>query len=326
MLLDNGGAGHATFATAELPALRDVFTAAAGPSTVVSPATRDDLFLPLVRVVMDAAPLSAHDAASIVVPVLDALCVPNTVRAVPEHISDDGLTALCGASLVIPPEERLADVPLCRSCTERTEQQGRRPRVPRLLRHVFARGREDGWPRGRTARQARRVYFAGDQRMGRAWEQLASQTDPERRAGILADLALDAQLGGELYLAAFGPDPIPGEGGRDMAQAAASEALLLTWLSITEIASHRDQDGLDERIAANNHPPPWPATRPHLDRLCQTTDPAARARLVDDLYAAVVDHIGGQAAETLTAVARAYRDLAARAPVHLPPVGSSSST
>jgi hypothetical protein len=47
-----------------------------------------------------------------------------------------------------------------------------------------------------------------------------------------------------------------------------------------------------------------------LWRLSNEPDPAGRGDLVDQLYEAVVDHVGGQAAEVLVAVAACYRKAA----------------
>lgn len=227
-----------------------------------------------------------------------------------EHISDDGWTALCGESLVTDEP----GPPVCPDCQARAS---RPPWWRRLADRVC------GLPLSRVAWQARRDYFAADRRLARALNVLAGEPDPARRAAVMDGMAEDCWLRHDVYRAAFGPDPNPDEDGRDLADAAGSEALLLAWLAETErvVARTGDREVGDPVTGGPcfvmsgltfGDEQALDAAGSVLDRLCGTTDPARRADLVDRLYAAVVGTVGGQAAEVLAAgVAPAYRRLAA---------------
>jgi hypothetical protein len=170
-----------------------------------------------------------------------------------------------------------------------------------------------GWlKRWVKSRRARGDYFAADRRLSRAWNLLESEPHPGRRALLLADMAVDEELRAEVYTAAFGADPNPDEGGRDMATSTASSAMLLHVLSNTEVLTpDADWDYTWADICeANDVDVPWVEAQPVLERLCHEADPAQRAVLVWDLCDAVVDRVGGQAAETLASIALSYQRLA----------------
>jgi hypothetical protein len=177
---------------------------------------------------------------------------------------------------------------------------------PRWLRQVV----ESVWgaPLSGEALRAQGVYFAADKRLYRALKHLAETADPGLRAMILRRMAENLQVQSQVHLTAFGPDPIPWENGRDLADSIADSAFLCVVLADTETALATG-DSMPEYLGDE-----WPdATGPILARLCAVGDPAERATLVMDLCDAVTDHIGGQAAETLAAgIAPAYRRLAER--------------
>lgn len=171
-----------------------------------------------------------------------------------------------------------------------------------------------------VGRRARAEYFAADRHLRQLWGQLeAAGGDAEERGRVLLTMAGELESRAEVYTAAFGPDPIEWENGRDMAESAASEAELMWWLAATEIemAERRTGKGyssLDGIAVGNDRRPPSTEARPWLEVLCHTADLAKRAQLVDNLYGAVVWVVGGQATEVLARAADAYRAMARKVP------------
>ncbi|GAA4522460.1 hypothetical protein GCM10023191_101710 [Actinoallomurus oryzae] len=85
-------------------------------------------------------------------------------------------------------------------------------------------------------RKAQRRYFATDGPAHAISRRLHTSADPATRAGLLDALAdIDAELARQ-HPAAWGPDPIEHENGRDMAESLASSASLLRHLADTERA------------------------------------------------------------------------------------------
>jgi len=259
--LESGGVLAARFGVGDLAALREVLTAAAGgPVTLATPASRDHLFEPLVRVVMGTAPLGYRDAASVVAGVLDALCVPQGWRG-PEHISDNGTTALCGVSLTVP-DSGLPPVGGPQTCWDCLDRQARpRPVWRRWLAWLRRRGElaaaAGGTPVEPACRRAVSVPVTVDPRavlgvtgppaashLGvgqaeqvrhlhltqRAW-QLQVQLHPARQHRDAGRPSLDPELPAR-FASPAGPArapgfPWPGEGGPHPADHRVGPALLL---------------------------------------------------------------------------------------------------
>jgi hypothetical protein len=149
-------------------------------------------------------------------------------------------------------------------------------------------------------RAAREVYFGADKQLGRLFGQLAKAVDPHVRSDVLGLMAgLEMHIAA-VYPVAFGPDPIPGEGGRDMSESARLSAQLFAALGEVEdqVARGRGSVGRGYRqdlgLEANAV----------LDRMATAPDLAGRLWLLRDLYDAVLPHVGGQAAESVAALMR----------------------
>jgi hypothetical protein len=143
------------------------------------------------------------------------------------------------------------------------------------------------------AANARDDYFAYSKQAYRLFCQLEKATDPHPRAELLYELA-DVELGmAELHMDAFGPDPIPDEGGRDLADSDALSALLIRlYADVEDAAAHGKPRALtDTRLE--------PHAGPILDCMAAEPDAERRGALLEPLFWAVVDVVGGQAAETI---------------------------
>lgn len=141
--------------------------------------------------------------------------------------------------------------------------------------------------------QARSAYYAGDRTAGRLLDQLTTLDDPKLRARVLWELAEVETAMARTHRAGFGPDPIEHEGGRDLADSIASSALLYRLIAdVEKAAAHGERRRYTETELE-------PHAGPVLDRMAGTADAEARGALLDDLYDAVVDVVGGQAAEAV---------------------------
>jgi hypothetical protein len=145
----------------------------------------------------------------------------------------------------------------------------------------------------KACNEAAVAYWAARDAANIAQNRLEKESDPHRRALLLADLA-EAEIGqARLHFATFGPDPLDDEDGRDLADSLAYSAHLYRLLRQVEaaVASGRPrlQDGTNLDHAASDV----------LDRMAATPDLQARMRLLEELCDVVLPIVGGQAAEVL---------------------------
>lgn len=153
---------------------------------------------------------------------------------------------------------------------------------------------------------ARTAYFATNRRAGEVLRcmETADATDPTTRGRILTEAAgLEYQLGG-LVAGGWRQDVL--EDGRTLEGAHYDASRLMELVASTETAtSHADRDT----------EPVWePDLGLVLDDLTQVTDPAMRAELMTRLYLAAHPLVGGQAAEAIESLRRAYLRLALNHP------------
>lgn len=144
---------------------------------------------------------------------------------------------------------------------------------------------------GRIA--ARQVYFDAQKRAYRLQGELTRPHSGVARAVLIGQLADVQRQMADVYPAAFGPDPIPDEGGRDMAESERLAGVLLALVADAEYAAVSGGQRMITYSELERH------AGPVLDRIAATGDPEERGRMLDDLYDAVVDVVGGQAAETI---------------------------
>jgi hypothetical protein len=159
--------------------------------------------------------------------------------------------------------------------------------------------------------QARRGHSLAERRAASLLELLARNYAPYVRAPLLDELAAAYDRMAELHTAAFGPDQIDGEPGRDAAAALASSGWLVRLVAITEHALAGDSllplDTAAAIAAATT------AEQFHiLGRLCAERDRAARAEFIMELRALSVEHVGERAATVLTSLAEAEQTAAGR--------------
>lgn len=177
----------------------------------------------------------------------------------------------------------------------------------------------------RRRREARAAYFAQHRPASKAARALCRGRDAAARAELLDALAGCERRMAEMHEAAFGPDPIEWEGGRDLAESLEYSADLVGLLADTERAAAAGPDAVGLRLAASGQlltlATCWGLAPDQVDaldsaadevmwQLVTITDPQRRARLVLDLYDLVVDTVGGQAAETLAGLAGCYLEAA----------------
>ena len=156
------------------------------------------------------------------------------------------------------------------------------------------------WRHHRAARDARHEYWRLEASEAPLWNRLAADRTTWGRAMVLPALSESTLKRANIHTQAFGADPVPG-GTRtiDMAESLAYEALVLSALGAVETL-----------VASGNRAPvDWYEYRdlgPRAADLLNTmiANPESRTHLLDGLYAAVYPHIGGQAAEVITAVMR----------------------
>lgn len=149
---------------------------------------------------------------------------------------------------------------------------------------------------------ARAAHRAADQHIGTVLSELAHTYDPTQRGHILTRLADLHQQMARLHPAAYGPDPIKAEGGRDMAESLHLSELLLRLLADVEhVASGRPGERrvlTADLLAMLEEPDLGDAVHAELDRLAGSTELNDRLDL-DRLYDLVQPTVGGQAAEIL---------------------------
>jgi hypothetical protein len=140
-------------------------------------------------------------------------------------------------------------------------------------------------------------YFALDREMGRIYDRISETTDGHERARLLIDAYETEGAMATMHREVFGPDPLPDEPGRDLADALASSAVLLSLLADVELVACGD---LTRRFTTDT----WlePHAGPVLDRMAATGTAEERAGLLEDLFDAVVPQVGGQAAEVLACI------------------------
>lgn len=133
-------------------------------------------------------------------------------------------------------------------------------------------------------------------------------TDPASRALALEALAeIESKLG-DRHTAAFGPDPVEHENGRDMAESLTASAVLLDVLSATEhvLAGRCTEVQFESWLIG------IPDAEAKLWRtLAHESDRAARAELIEQLADLAAERVGGQATEALACQADVERHLAA---------------
>lgn len=147
--------------------------------------------------------------------------------------------------------------------------------------------------RPNNKRDARRGYREADRLACRAQVELSRDIPAVDRLALLRELAYQLQAMSKLRREVFGPTPLDDEGGRDLADSLASSALLVRLVADAEQAAVSSMP----RIFVNTELEPYAG--PVLARMATTPDPLARGELLDDLYDAVVDIVGEQAAETI---------------------------
>ncbi|MEU7802715.1 hypothetical protein AB0B10_25985 [Micromonospora arborensis] len=150
----------------------------------------------------------------------------------------------------------------------------------------------------RTARPtaleaAREAYFNADRHAQRVRAELTRPMSGIARAGLIGQRASLEEQMARHYPAAFSPDTIPCEDDRDMAESRQLAAVLLHLVADAEYAASVG----GPRLLTSSELEPYAG--PVLDRMASTRDPEERGQLLTDLYDAVVDVVGGQAAEAI---------------------------
>lgn len=143
---------------------------------------------------------------------------------------------------------------------------------------------------------AQRTCANADRELGRLWDALAAEDDPFERGGLLWRAAEACEEQAAAYPAAFGADPIPGEGGRDMAESLRLQAALLFLLAEVELVA----SGARDRIVSGGPGGVLPAAAVDVARqMTRTTSLDEQMLLLERLFWSVVDVVGDQAAEVV---------------------------
>lgn len=156
--------------------------------------------------------------------------------------------------------------------------------------------------RNRAAAQER--YWKADEAAGRIMKHLSRPCDPLIRSELLSELAWYEQDMAEVHVAAFGPQPMANEDGRDLAESLASSTRLIdlvwdTWNAAIGEAPLELPAGLTKAQSAA------------LTALACTADLVSRADLLSGpVHEAFADEVGGQAAEILVGLAWCERKAA----------------
>ena len=158
--------------------------------------------------------------------------------------------------------------------------------------------------------EAQSRYFRWDKQAGLILRNLSYPMPLGDRAGLISELAdLEQDMAG-VHTAAFGPDPIEWEDGRDLSESIANAARLLRIVSdayydavagvtIDDDGRAEPREGMDaEQLAA-------------IAALTNASTGPGRASALDGwLYAVFVNEAGGQAGEVLISLAMAERKAA----------------
>ncbi|XTZ13838.1 hypothetical protein ACQSSU_20290 [Micromonospora echinospora] len=139
-------------------------------------------------------------------------------------------------------------------------------------------------------------YHAAEQDFARIHRRLRKRMPGSHRAALLGSLYAHLSLMAYTHHEVFGDDPIPTEPGRDHADSIGASALLMQLLADVEYAA----TWRTERLARDSVLEPYAGRV--LNEMASNPDPEMRAALLDDLYDAVVDHIGEQAAEIIASL------------------------
>jgi hypothetical protein len=161
--------------------------------------------------------------------------------------------------------------------------------------------------RMRKRSDADAAYGTAEKAAGRINRALTHPCDPLDRAALIQDLALYEQEMADSHLAAFGPDPNPDEGGRDLAESLASSARLTRIVSDALYSTVFGEQVTDQDLAEPREgltPEQWAA----INYLEHAEGYAERADVLDGpMYEAFAEEMGGQAAETLVSLAYCER-------------------
>jgi hypothetical protein len=149
-------------------------------------------------------------------------------------------------------------------------------------------------------RAARRDYWAAEDTMSQAWDQLDRAGDPGERAALLRRVAQAHEVQVTVYRGAWGRDRLPG--GMDMATSLGWQVVLCRALADVETAAAgaTGRAGTATGLGAD--------ADAVLDRMAAIPSLAARMDHLPDLYAAVVGTVGGQAAELVAVLPWPGRD------------------
>jgi hypothetical protein len=140
-------------------------------------------------------------------------------------------------------------------------------------------------------KRAERIYFQIDDAAAAITQQLYTTADPADRAYLLDQFADYEQQLADLHPTAFGPDPNPDEGGRDVAESLGSSATLLRALAATEdgnVGRLNQLLGTVDLVESIL----W-------RRLASTRNHGERAELIGDIANLAANRVGGQAVQGL---------------------------
>ncbi|MEU7802720.1 hypothetical protein AB0B10_26010 [Micromonospora arborensis] len=140
---------------------------------------------------------------------------------------------------------------------------------------------------------ARDRYRQVDRLACRALVELSRDLSEQRRVTCLRELAHHLGCIASLRREAFGPEPLDERGAVDMAESLALSALLVLLVADAEnaVTSATARSLTSTELEAH--------AGPVLERMAGTRDPEERGELLDDLYDAVVDVVGEQAADSI---------------------------
>lgn len=140
--------------------------------------------------------------------------------------------------------------------------------------------------------RAEMAYFAADDVLFYIWDRLATETDPDERGRLLRAAGGVEYARFVAYTPAFGPDPNPDEGGRDMAESLERASRLLNILAVVE-----------HSVASGEPLPAWPQVAPAVRevacRMVRTPGLRERHALLADFCRAAMPVDGGQAVESV---------------------------
>lgn len=150
-------------------------------------------------------------------------------------------------------------------------------------------------------RRARDAYWDAGRAAGDIIDQLWTVDDHGQRADLLYALGNKETALADLHPIAWGAEPNPDEGGRDMAESLGSSSILIRAVAATERPHGAIEVWLDTASAAESAM--W-------RKLATVRDRQERANLLDQIHDHAADRYGGQAAEVLVTIARTERELA----------------